>query len=34
LDRGGTVALLVAVFIDYRAFQAYAYPFYIGTMDS
>jgi len=28
----GTVALLVAVFIDYRAFQAYAYPFYIGTM--
>ncbi len=28
----GTVVLLVAVFIDYRAFQAYAYPFYIGTM--
>src|SRR5258708_32872187 len=28
----GTVALLVAVFIDYRAVQASAYPFYSGTM--
>ena len=25
----GTVAMLIAVFVDYRALQAYAYPFYL-----
>jgi len=25
----GTVALLVAVLVDYRALQSYAYPFYV-----
>src|SRR5258708_12395920 len=25
----GTVALLVAVLVDYRALQSYAYPFYL-----
>ncbi|MDB5108602.1 MAG: rod shape-determining protein, partial [Candidatus Binatus sp.] len=28
----GTAALVIAVFIDYRTFQAWAYPIYIGVV--
>lgn len=28
----GTLAMLVAVFVDYRAFQAWAYPIYLGVI--
>jgi cell division protein FtsW (lipid II flippase) len=28
----GTVAMLIAVFFDYRAFQTWAYPIYVGVI--
>ena len=28
----GTGAMLIAVFIDYRSFQSYAYPFYVAVL--